>query len=154
MYSAYLYLAMSNYLDCEGYPGMASWYFVQYREESDHALYMYKYATTEGARLAFDAIDKPDTDFKGVKDVMDRTLAHELKVTGLINNIAAACLEEKDFRTMNFMNWFIKEQSEEESNCNDNLAKLRMMGEAGVYQLDNEMGTRVYAASANPPIIL
>lgn len=154
MYSAYLYLSMSNYLSDAGHPGFANWYFVQYREETEHALYLYKYMKNEGAAVDMNAIDAPDVDFAGVADVLDRTLAHECKVTGMINAIASACMEASDFRTLNFMAWFIKEQSEEEANCKDNLDKYKLAGESGIYQLDQEFGARAYAPSANPPVAL
>ena len=154
LYSAYLYLSMSSYLEKEGFKGAASWFFVQYKEETDHALYFYKYLLNEGGSVECAAIDAPDADFKGLEDVLHRTLAHEQKVTGLINDLAAAAHDENDFRTAQFLTWFINEQAEEEANCNDNIQKVKLAGAAGLYFIDQEMGARVYTASANPPVTL
>ncbi|MCR4784052.1 MAG: ferritin [bacterium] len=153
-YSAYLYLAMSAYLAENGYAGIANWYFVQYREETEHALYIFKYLESEGARVVFSAVPSPETDFKGVQDILQKTLNHERKVTDLINSIAKAALNESDFRTLEFMSWFIKEQAEEERNCNDNLAKAEICGRERLYILDESLGARVYTPSQNPPIVI
>lgn len=154
LYSAYLYLSMSSYLEREGYKGAAAWFFVQYKEETDHALYFYKYLQNEGGKVQCRAIDTPDEDFQGLEDVLERTLAHEHKVTAMIHNLAAAAHDENDFRTAQFLTWFINEQAEEEANCNDNIQKVKLAGGAGLYFIDQEMGARVYTQSANPPVVL
>ncbi len=154
LYSAYLYLSMSSYLEQEGLKGAANWYFVQYKEETDHALYFYKYLLNEGGVVKCAAIDAPDADFKGLEDVLQRTLAHEQKVTSMIHGLAAAAQAENDFRTVQFLTWFINEQAEEETNCNDNIQKVKLAGAAGLYLIDQELGARTYAAATNPPVTL
>ena len=154
LYSAYLYLSMSGYLEDAGYKGMAHWFFVQYKEETDHALFFYKYLLNEGAQVEFPAIPAPEMGFTSPINVLERTLAHEQKVTGMIHNLVAEATAEKDFRTVQFLQWFVSEQSEEEANCEDNLKRVKLAGKAGMYFADQEFAARMYAMTANPPIAI
>ena len=153
-YSAYLYLAMSAYLDDQGLKGAASWFYVQYQEETDHARYFYRYLLNVGGKVQFPSIPAPETDFSSLQDVLERTLAHERKVTALINNLACVARDEGDFKTSQFLLWFVSEQVEEETNCEDNMKKLKLAGEANLFLVDQDLGQRVYTASANPPVTL
>lgn len=153
-YSAYLYLSMSNYFEAEGLKGYANWFFVQYKEETDHALYFYKYLQNEGIQVDLGAIDRPDADFTSVLDILERTLAHERKVTAMIHAMAKVAQEEADFRTSQFLLWFISEQAEEESTARDLIDKTKLAQPVGLYHVDQELAARVYAASANPPVTL
>lgn len=96
----------------------------------------------------------PDSDFTSAMDILERTLAHEKKVTALINNLAAVANSESDFRTSQFLLWFISEQAEEETNCEDNIKRVKLAGEGGLFFVDQEFANRTYAAPTNPPVTI
>ena len=98
--------------------------------------------------VVLEAIAKPDKEFKEFIDPLKAGAEHERFVTGLIHDIYAAAYEEKDFRTMQFLDWFVKEQAEEEDNADDMVKKFELFGNdsKGLYQLDNELKSRAYSA--------
>ena len=152
LYSAYLYLDFSNYFFEEGLDGFGNWYKVQVQEERDHALLMLQYLLNNGEHITLDAIDKPDKSYKTFKDPLMFGLEHEKYVTSLIHGIYAAANKVNDFRTMQFLDWFVKEQGEEEKNAEDLIKKLDLFGNdpKSLYMLDNELKTRIY----NPPSLV
>lgn len=147
-YSAYLYLDMSNYYKNEGLNGFANWYKVQAQEERDHAVLFMDYLQQNGQEVVLEAIDKPDKKFASFIDPLKEGAAHERFVTGLIHNIYAAAYDDKDFRTMQFLDWFVKEQAEEEDTADDMVKKYELFGSdsKGLYMLDSELAGRTYAA--------
>ena len=152
-YSAYLYLDFSNYFKRVGLDGFANWYLIQAQEERDHAMLFYTYLQNENQTVTLDAIAKPDKEFACHMDVLKAGLAHEEYVTSLINDIYAAAYEVKDFRTMQFLDWFVKEQGEEETNANDLISKMELFGSdpKSLYMLNQELAARVYTA---PSLVL
>ena len=148
LYSAYLYLDFSNYYYDEGLEGFGNWYKVQAQEERDHALLFMDYLQQNGVEVVLEAIAKPDKEFKAFIDPLKAGAEHERLVTSLIHDIYAVAYEEKDFRTMQFLDWFVKEQAEEEDNADDMVKKFELFGNdsKGLYQLDNELKSRVYSA--------
>lgn len=149
LYSAYLYLDFANYYESKGLEGFANWYKIQAQEERDHAMLFYQYLHNNGAKVTLEAIGKPDKVFETLMDPLTYGLEHEEYVTSLINNLYAAALEVHDFRTMQFLDWFIKEQGEEENNAHNLINKMEIVGmneKGGLYMLDSELKTRVYAA--------
>ncbi len=153
MYSGYLYLDFANFYEDEGLDGFAHWYQIQAQEERDHAMMMRRYLIDNGVKVTFDAIAKPDKVLKTAKDPLDAGYEHEQYVTSLINNIYAEAFAIKDFKTMQFLDWFIKEQGEEEKNAEDLLKKFELYGHdaKGLYALNQELGARVYTASTTGP---
>ncbi len=152
-YSAYLYLDFSNYFKAKGLDGFANWYLIQAQEERDHAMLFYQYLQNEGQPITLKAIDKPDKEISEHMDVLRAGLAHEEYVTSLIHDIYAAAYEVKDFRTMQFLDWFVKEQGEEETNANDMITKMELFGSdpKSLYMLNQELAARVYTA---PSLVL
>ena len=152
-YSAYLYLQFSNYFDDAGLDGFANWYMIQAQEERDHAMLFYKYLQNENQKVTLEAIDKPEKTITCHMDVLKAGLEHEEYVTSLINDIYAAAYEVKDFRTMQFLDWFVKEQGEEETNANDMITKMELFGSdpKSLYMLNQELAARVYTA---PSLVL
>lgn len=146
-YSAYLYLDFVNYYEEQGLKGFANWFMVQAQEERDHALLFIKYMQNNDIKVTLEAIGKPDVVMKKHIDALCASLTHEQFVTASIHTIYEAAYEDKDFRTMQFLDWFVKEQAEEETNANDNIKKMELFGtdSKGLYMLDQEMGTRIYA---------
>ena len=152
-YSAYLYLDFSNYFKRRGLDGFANWYMVQAQEERDHAMLFYQYLQNENEIVTLDAIAKPDKEILTDMDALLAGLEHEKYVTSLINDIYAAAYDVKDFRTMQFLDWFVKEQLEEEKNADDMIKKMELFGNdsKGLYSLDSEYAARVYTA---PSLVL
>ena len=146
-YSAYLYLDFANYYAAAGLDGFENWYRVQAQEERDHALLFIKYMQNNEIKVTLEAIGKPDVVMKKHIDALCASLTHEQYVTASIHAIYEAAFESRDFRTMQFLDWFVKEQAEEETNANDNIKKMELFGtdSKGLFMLDQEMGTRVYA---------
>ncbi|MBQ9097386.1 MAG: ferritin [Clostridia bacterium] len=153
LYSAYLYLDFSIYYEAEGLDGFANWYMIQAQEERDHAMLMLQYLQQNGEKVTLEAVAKPDKDMKSLMDPLKFGLEHEQYVTGLINDIYAAAYDVKDFRTMQFLDWFVKEQLEEEKSADDMIKKMELFGNdsKGLYSLDSEYATRVYTA---PSLVL
>ena len=152
-YSAYLYLDFSNYFKARGLDGFANWYMIQAQEERDHAMLFYQYLQNENQPVTLEAIAKPDKILTCDMDVLRAGLEHEEYVTSLINNIYSAAYDVKDFRTMQFLDWFVKEQGEEETNANDMITKMELFGSdpKSLYMLNQELAARVYSA---PSLVL
>lgn len=152
-YSAYLYLEFSNYFEDAGLDGFANWYKIQAQEERDHAMLFYQYLQNNNEKITLEAIAKPEADLSDRMSVLKAGLAHEEYVTSLINTIYGAAYEVKDFRTMQFLDWFIKEQGEEETNANDLITKMELFGSdpKSLYMLNSELAARTYSA---PSLVL
>ena len=152
-YSAYLYLDFSNYYERVGLDGFANWYRVQAQEERDHALLFYDYLQNNDELVELAAIAKPDKVFTDNMGPLKAALEHEQYVTSLIDAIYAEAYEAKDFRTMEFLNWFVKEQGEEETNARDLITKMELFGNdpKSLYMLNSELLARVYTA---PSLVL
>lgn len=152
-FSAYIYLDFANYFQRLGLDGFANWYTIQAEEERDHAMLFYKYLQNENKEVTLGAIAKPDKDLSSPIAVLKAGLEHEEYVTSLINNIYGEALEAKDYRTVQFLDWFIKEQGEEETNANDLISKFELFGgdAKGLYLLNQELSARVYTA---PSLVL
>ena len=153
LYSAYLYLDFSVYYEAEGLDGFSNWYMVQAQEERDHAMLFLKYLQLNGEKVSLGAIDKPDAELDSLMAPLKEGLKHEQYVTSLINDIYAEAYAAKDFRTMQFLDWFVKEQLEEEKNAEDMIKKMELFGNdsKGLYSLDAEYAARIYTA---PSLVL
>jgi ferritin len=114
---------------------------------------MLKYLQLNGEKVTLEAIDKPDKTYNSLIDPLKAGFEHEQYVTSLINTIYAAAYEAKDFRTMQFLDWFVKEQGEEETNANDLITKMELFGSdpKSLYMLNQELAARVYSA---PSLVL
>ncbi len=124
MASAYLYLAMSAWLESQNLAGGAHWMRLQYKEELDHAAKLIEHVTKRNGRVILEAIDKPASDFGDLKQTFEATLAHEQKVTAAINKLYETALAEKDYAAQVELQWFISEQVEEEKAVQDVLVQL------------------------------
>ena len=149
MYSAYLYLDFSNYFKHMGLDGFANWYEVQAKEEMDHAMLFVKYLQNNNVAVELAAIAKPDVKLTDTMTVLKAGLKHEEYVTELIHTIYDAAQAVKDFRTTQFLDWFIKEQGEEEMNSAGMIRKMELFGgdAKALYMLNSELAGRTY----NPP---
>jgi len=153
LYSAYLYLDFSVFYEAEGLDGFSNWYMIQAQEERDHAMLMLRYLQNNGEKVTLDAVAKPDKEMKTLMDPLKFGFEHEQYVTSLINDIYGAAYDVRDFRTMQFLDWFVKEQLEEEKNADDMIKKMELFGNdsKGLYSLDAEYAARIYTA---PSLVL
>ncbi|MBE6939980.1 MAG: ferritin [Ruminococcaceae bacterium] len=147
-YSAYLYLDMANFYDEMDLDGYKNYYMIQAQEERDHALLFMEYMQTIGLKVTLEAIGKPDKTFQTILDPLEVAAEHERYVTALINAIYHEAYEDRDYRTMKFLDWFIDEQREEEDNADKMVNRYKLFGTdaKGLYMLDQEYAGRVYAA--------
>lgn len=134
--SFYLYLAMAAYCEAGNFKGFASWFKKQAEEEKEHAYKFYNYVVDRGGRVILKGLEMPPANFKTMQEVFQQTLDHERIVTGRINNIYQLAVEEKDFATQEHLNWFVKEQVEEEASATEMLEQIKMT--------DNRPGNLMY----------
>ena len=148
LYSAYLYMGMANYYADESLNGFENWFDIQVQEERDHAMLFRRYLLNNGEKVTLAAIDMPPQTYSDFKSPLTAALDHERTVTASINQIYDAAYRNKDFRTMQFLDWFVKEQGEEETNASDLVKKMELFGgdSKGLYMLDSELGGRAYSA--------
>ena len=146
LYSSYLYLSMSAYFVRKNLPGFAHWMFIQTQEEAAHAMLFFNYVNERGGTTTLKAIAQPDLDWESPIHVFEAVLDHEQMVTGLINNLVDVAIQERDHTTNNRMQWFLKEQVEEESNATGILEQLKIVeGKGqGLLLLDRELQMRVF----------
>lgn len=144
LYSAYLYLAMSNHFEEKNLNGFANWLRVQFEEEQEHALKFLDYIHDRGGQVVLKAIDQPPSSFGTNLEVFQQVLEHEKKVTSLIHKLYELALKENDYPTQIMLQWFIDEQVEEEKNASEIIAKLEMIEAHGtaVLMLDHDLGKR------------
>ena len=152
-YSAYLYLDFANYYGAVGLDGFENWYKVQAQEEQAHALLFYQYLQNNGEKITLEAIKKPDKVLTDNMAPLKAALEHEKYVTSLINTIYSHAFADNDFWTMQLLDWFVKEQGEEEKNASDMVTKMELFGTdaKGLYMLNSELKGRVYTA---PSLVL
>jgi ferritin len=148
-YSSNLYIAMASWAETSGFSGVAAWLYSQADEERLHMLKFIKYINERGGKAVVPALKKPAAEFKSVEDVFKEVLKHEEFVTASINEIVALTLEEKDFNTNNFLQWFVMEQVEEEASVRTILDKVRLVGNNNMYQFDRDiLSLRIPSANA------
>lgn len=146
LWSAYLYLAMSLDAESKGYKGVANWFYVQFQEEQAHARILMNYLNSRDAKVELLPIDPVPAAWDSVLDMFKKTLEHEKKVTALINNLAFIANEDKDYASINRLNWFIDEQVEEEESAREMIDAFEAVegNKYGMYMLDKDLATRVY----------
>ena len=146
LWSAYLYLSMSMDCEAKGYKGIANWFYVQFQEEQAHARIFMNYLNSVDSKVELLPIAEVKTSWDSVLDMFKQTLEHEKKVTGLINNIAAIANEDKDYATINRINWFIDEQVEEEESAREMITTFEAVegNKYGMYMIDKELAARTY----------
>ncbi|MBK9391542.1 MAG: ferritin [Bacteroidetes bacterium] len=149
-YSSNLYLAMAIWAETNGFAGVAGWLYAQAEEEKLHMLKFIKYINERGGKAVFPAIKKPVAEYKGVEHIFNEVLKHEEFVTASINEIVSLALDEKDFNTHSFLQWFVTEQLEEEASVRAIIDKVKLVGKANMYQFDRDI-LSLRAPAANAP---
>ncbi|MDY0098379.1 MAG: ferritin [Bacteroidales bacterium] len=138
-YSSNLYLAMASWAETSGYAGIAQWLYSQADEERMHMLKFVKYINERGGKAIIPAFKKPGIEYKNIDEMFREVLKHEQFITASINEIVALTLEEKDFSTYNFLQWFVSEQVEEESSVQAIIDKLQLVGKNNMYAFDRDI---------------
>lgn len=148
LYSAYLYLAMQAYFKEINLDGFANWMYVQVQEELAHAMGMYNYVFERGGKVELMSIEKPECSFNSPLNVFEEVLKHEKYVTSLINDLAFVAEEVRDRAAMSLLDWYIKEQVEEEANVSNVLGNLKLAQNdpRALLLLDRELATRTFVA--------
>ena len=145
-WSAYLYLAMGQHFEHEGHSGIANWFKIQFKEEQAHAEIFINYLNSRGGRVILAPIAEVPSSWDSPLAAYEHTLAHEEKVTGLINDLYAIAVEEKDYATCNKLDWFVAEQVEEEETARGLIDQLKLIGDNGLalYTFNQELAARTY----------
>jgi len=138
-YSSNLYLAMASWAENEGYKGISEWLYAQSEEERMHMLKFISYINEKDGKAVIPGFEKPAFKVKNAKELFDAVLKHENFITDSINEIVALTIQEKDFSTYNWVQWFVNEQVEEESNVKTILDKLKLAGESHLYLFDRDI---------------
>jgi len=144
LYSSYLYLAMSADFADKNLEGFASWLRIQAKEEVAHAMKIYGHIQERGGKVILDAVGKPPHIWKTAEKAFQDAYDHERHITARINELMELAVKEKDYPTIVMLQWFVKEQVEEEASAEAVLNKIKLLGEEGrhLYILDREMGKR------------
>ncbi len=151
--SSRLYFSMANWCEKNGFAGSAAYLYEHANEERMHMIKLVNYLNERGEHTKTQALEEPQNDWNSIKDVFKGVLSHEEMVTELINHLFEVCLEEKDYLTSNFLQWYIQEQVEEEASARSVLDKLELAtsSQGGMFHFDKEMATlAVQAATATP----
>jgi ferritin len=143
-YSAYLYLSMGAWAESNNLSGSARWLKMQAQEEQEHALKFFEYVHDRGGAVTLQAIAQPPAVFTSLLDLFEQVLAHEQKVTALINRLYEAAVKENDYPTQFMLQWFVNEQVEEEKNGTAIVEQLRLVGSQpqGLFMIDSRLGAR------------
>lgn len=150
--SSQLYLAMASWAECAGITGTANFLYQHSDEERQHMLKLVRFVNERGGRADIPSVDVPKKEFESLTDIFTLLLTHELKVTNMINEVVFVCLEEKDYSTHNFMQWFVSEQLEEEALARNILDQLKMIDgdKGGLYLFDRELVALQNAKKSTP----
>lgn len=150
IYSSNLYLSMASWADRNGLEGTANWLYAQAEEEKIHMLKFVQYINDRGGKATIGAIDAPPAEFDTVHDLFKEVLEHEEMISNCINEIVGTTIEQKDFTTNQWVQWFVDEQIEEEKSVRGIIDKLKLIGESGnLYHFDKDVfGMRAAASAA------
>ncbi len=151
-YSAFLYLSMSNWLNEIGLRGAAKWTYVQYQEELAHAQNLFHYLQYRDIGVEFKPIDEPKASWESELALFKNVLAHEKLVTEMIGNLASLAIQVNDHAASIFLQWYVIEQVEEESNATEIIQKLELAGDNAnaLLSIDSQLATRVFVAPVVP----
>ena len=142
-YSSNLYLAMATWAENNGYNGVAQWLYAQSEEERMHMLKFINYIGERDCHAIIPEFKKPPIDYGNVSDMFDEVLKHEQYISASINEIVSVSLDEKDFTTNSWIQWFVNEQIEEEATVRGIIDKLKLGGKSNMYLFDRDiMGMR------------
>ncbi len=139
--SSQFYLAMASWAEQQGLNGTATFMYAHSDEERFHMLKLVKFINERGGTAVVPGLSKPPSEFKSLENVFQLLLDHEIDVTNSINNLVDICLQEKDYTTHNFIQWYVSEQLEEEALARTILDKVSLIDndKAGLYMFDRDL---------------
>ncbi|MDX1444556.1 ferritin [Lishizhenia sp.] len=139
--SSQFYLAMASWAEANGLNGTAKFMYTHSDEERFHMLKLVKFVNERGGKAIIPSVEQPPQDFDTLERVFELLLEHEIMVTESINDVVDICLQEKDYSTHNFMQWYVTEQLEEEALARTILDKLKLIGtdKGGLYLFDRDL---------------
>ena len=145
IYSSYLYLSMSTYLESINLPGFAHWLRLHAQEEMFHAMKLHFHLIERSSRVKLMVVKEPQTNWDSLLQVFKDARKHETLITRYINELMDFAIDERDHATRNFLNWYVDEQVEEEATFDEIVGKLVMIGDqkSMLFMLDKEMGSRI-----------
>jgi len=148
-WSAYLYLSMSSWCETRGLKGFANWLRIQFQEETTHALKIHDFVLTRSGEITLQPIAPVENSWNSLLHMFEEVYRHETIVTDLIGNCYEVAVAERDHATASMLQWFIDEQTEEESNAIEIIDQIKLLGEKGegIYHLDKLLATRVFVDS-------
>lgn len=148
-HSSRIYMAMASWCDTNGFSGAAKFLYAQAAEETDHKLKMIHYVNDRGGFARMEALEQPEHDFDNIFCLFEKVLAHEEFITAEINNCYEVALQEKDYNTAQFLQWYIEEQVEEESTMNTILDKMKLAGDSkgSMFHIDKELDSMAGAGA-------
>lgn len=148
--SSRLYFAMANWCDTNGYPGSAAYLYAHADEERMHMIKLVNYLNERDSHAKTQALVEPQNNWDSLQEVFKDVLSHEELVTSLINNLFEICMNEKDYLTSNFLQWYIQEQVEEEASARTVLDKLSLASssQGGMFHFDKDMESMAATAIA------
>ena len=151
--SSQFYLAMASWAEGNGLNGTAKFLYKHSDEERFHMLKLVKFINERGGTSIIPGLETPPKEFKTLENVFHLLLEHELGVTESINNLVDICLQEKDYTTHNFIQWYVSEQLEEEALARTILDKIKLIGndKGGLYLLDRDLETSAIQPPVNTP---
>jgi len=138
-YSSNLYLAMASWAETKGMTGIAEWLYAQAEEERAHMLKFFRYVNERNGTAIVPEFKKPPVKYKGIPELFDEVLKHEKFISASINEVLEAAIADKDYATVNWIQWFVDEQVEEESSAQMIIDKIKLAGEHGIYFLDRDI---------------
>ncbi len=149
-FAAHYYLAMASWCDKSGLPGTAAFLYKHADQEKQHMMKLFRYVNDAGGHALVQAVKEPPSKFKSISDVFKLVLENERHVTASINALVNLCLQEKDFSTFNFLQWYVAEQHEEERLFNSILDLIKVAGVEGrgLFLIDKEIEKRSQATAS------
>jgi ferritin len=142
--SAHVYLAMAGYVQTLGLDGFENWFMIQYEEELAHAKKFIRHLNERGERVHITGFETPRNEFDSLLEVFEVSLAHEKEVTRRINELMTIAIEDHDYASISFLNWYVDEQVEEEDSFSSIIDKLKLLGDKNLYMLDKDLGSRTF----------
>jgi ferritin len=144
LFSSYLYLSMAAYFEADDLRGMAHWMRIQAGEENQHAMRIFDFINDRSGRVTLGQIEAPQAEWKSPLDAFEDALKHEKKISAMIDNLMNLAAVEKDGASHDFLEWFVREQVEEEAASQLIVSQLKLAGDSGLgrYMLDQQLGQR------------
>lgn len=139
--SSQVYLSMASWAELQGFEGVASFMYAHSDEERMHMLKLVKFVNERGGHAQVSALEKPPVEFGSFKEMFQTLFDHEVMVSQKINELVGITLEQRDYATHNFLQWYVAEQIEEEALARNILDKINLIGDdkGGLYLFDNDV---------------